>query len=714
MSSYRWRVRRDELHQEFKDKSSSPLFFVNKQAFVLDVYASGVNERFRDGLGVYLRYVGHKKKLSVEVCLSIEELGCSWSSASTLGLTATKTTRTRVGTPRLVSSKDVLSYEVLTFLCEVSFSSRTLREASVEIAVEEEASSETSEVLLKKSSRLTQSYRDMRFAIGIAPIVYRYSVARSRVKRIRQKLKNVDENAYYDERTVLWDAEHEKEAPKICALFEKMGGLYNKLAQDWATRDGMLPQAWVRALKGSFEALKPREWAVMKKCMFEGLQKENVAFIRPSEKDLAKYFASISTEPLAAASIGQVHEATTYENEKVVVKAIYPEIRRNLVADLANARRAAHNITWALKLPMKGSVDAIMDEQCASFPRELDLRAEAQNILRARFLFQKHNIKVQVPRVLKNLSSSSVLTQTFVENATTMANYLEKSTADRDRATKDMILIAEAVGITLFREKWYHSDPHPGNCMVQLDEGPPALIDWGHCTLLTNDQLRTVCHLVLLLGTKSAAFIDVALSQTDFDFNTTDTEHRVALLYYLFDSSRSIEGVVSREAMEFLQDAIRYTPKRMPVLTTVPREVVFYGRVVATLRKSFDILDADVSVVDLWQTEARNALKKLNSKQPQLASSLLLLLPKNIFTVLHHAPNLLSLVLDRLTRFAIAAATSDQSLPQLLYQTLFRTAPLIETRTTGLFLRGTLFSLIVITTFFMYVLALLFCIIFSF
>ena len=51
-----------------------------------------------------------------------------------------------------------------------------------------------------------------------------------------------------------------------------MGGLYNKLAQDWATRDGLVPQAWVDELKHSFEGMPFREWAQMSKMLLRGLE----------------------------------------------------------------------------------------------------------------------------------------------------------------------------------------------------------------------------------------------------------------------------------------------------------------------------------------------------------------------------------------------------------------------------------------------------------
>lgn len=469
---------------------------------------------------------------------------------------------------------------------------------------------------------------------------------------MRKALKAVDREAYYDERTLLWDQEHDRSAKAVKELFGRMGGLYNKLAQDFATRDGLLPQPWVDALKGSFETLKPRPWTKMRACIFSGLADEGRSPIDPTKPrgSLERYFKDITPKPLAAASIGQVHVARRYrlrddetaeddDDDRVVVKVIYPDIRRHLLADLANARRAAHIITYVLKLPMKGSVDAIMDEQCASFPNEVDLRLERDNVATARELFTRHGLDVVIPVVYDELSSSSVLSESFLQGRTLSSmDATELSRADRDRSVAAVAEVARAIGVTMFREGFFHSDPHPGNIML-LDSGRPALIDWGQCTRLADPQLKTLCQIVLLLHTKSPSLIERALHSSDINFNTDNSEFKLALLYYFFDSSRDLSDVVRPQATEFLMDAIQHNPNKMPVMTDVPREVVFYGRVCGTLRKSFDILGSDVSVIDLWHAEARAALKRINATQPDLTSAGLLLLPDN--------PQGLAYVLDR-------------------------------------------------------------------
>jgi predicted unusual protein kinase regulating ubiquinone biosynthesis (AarF/ABC1/UbiB family) len=339
-----------------------------------------------------------------------------------------------------------------------------------------------------------------------------------------------------------------------------------------------------------------------------------------------------------------------------VVKAIYPEIRRYLVADLANARRAAQQITKLMDIPVKGTIDSIMDEQVDSFPRELDLRIEARHLRKSRLFFHRHGIasKIAIPVVVDELSSSSVLTQTFLPGKT-LSSVDRDDPAVKAKAVQAVVDIAMGIGMTMFRERFFHSDPHPGNIMLLGDACKPGLIDFGQCTGLTKEQLRTVCHVVILLRTRSPSLIDKALAMGDgdFEFNTDDPELKMALMYYFFDSSTTGSGAVRPEAMEFLKDAIQHNPSIMPVLTDTPREMIFYGRVCGTLRKSFELLDADVSVISLWYLEAKKALRAINHAAPDNISSALLLLPDD--------PDGLVYIVERLptwTTNAIKAASS--------------------------------------------------------
>ena len=179
---------------------------------------------------------------------------------------------------------------------------------------------------------------------------------------------------------------------------------------------------------------------------------------------------------------------------------------------------------------MKGTINAIMDEEVECFPRELDLRIEARHLKKQRLYQKRHGLDIAIPVVVDELSSSSVLTQTFL-TGTTMGNCDVSDPLVRQKAIDACKEITHAIGVTLFRERFFHADPHPGNIMLVGEELKPGLIDFGQCTTLTKPQLRTVCQLVVLLRTRSQTLIDQALRGSGFGFNTEDPELKLALSY---------------------------------------------------------------------------------------------------------------------------------------------------------------------------------------
>ena len=185
-------------------------------------------------------------------------------------------------------------------------------------------------------------------------------------------------------------------------------------------------------------------------------------------------FASFDDRALASASIGQVHRATLHDGTSVVVKVQHPGIEDRIRNDLEILARLA-------ELAEKYSTEAQQYrpvETAADFRRtllkELDFRSEQRNLTRFRRNFQDDR-GVHFPAPYEQLSSRRVLTMDMLEGIN-LSDGAALRSADLDLeelAERGARLFVEMI----FRDAFYHADPHPGNLMVLVEQSPPTAPD---------------------------------------------------------------------------------------------------------------------------------------------------------------------------------------------------------------------------------------------
>lgn len=332
-----------------------------------------------------------------------------------------------------------------------------------------------------------------------------------------------------------------------------------------------------------------------------------------AKKRFEAEFQSMEETPLASASIGQVHIGKLRNGEGVVVKLLYPEIRKNMSADLKNLKQATIMIAKILnKVAMKEAIEALSAELYDNFPRELDFRIEQAHMERARISLAFHSKDIIVPKLFTDLSNVTVLTQELIVGKT--INHIAVNGTDEEKkmAVKAVKAVMICEGNQIFHDGFFHADPHPGNLMVRND-GKVAMIDWGQCMDLTRGQRRRLCQFTMLLATRSMNIIAAGLNAQGFSFSTDNLSSMAALIFFFFDST--VSGPFAKE-IEKLRDAVRYKPKNLDYFKTIPREVVFFGRVMTCFRRDCEMLKIDISAIDMWAPLARRELYKICCDDP--------------------------------------------------------------------------------------------------
>ncbi len=253
-------------------------------------------------------------------------------------------------------------------------------------------------------------------------------------------------------------------ADEIVGVLGQMKGAAMKFGQVLSTIDfEAVPEGEREAFKAKFAALRDAAPSVS----FDKVRKV-------VEQDLGgklgDFFADFGEEPVAAASIGQVHRATTLDGADVAVKVQYPGVAEAVETDLRNAGLL---IPLVKRLAPGLDARAVMGELRERVGEELDYELEAQNQRRVARAFRDHPFAL-VPAVHTELSARRVLVSDFVDGL----GFEAVKRLDRDERDRiGEILFRFYFGL-LNRERLVAGDPHPGNILLAAD-GRVCFLDFG-------------------------------------------------------------------------------------------------------------------------------------------------------------------------------------------------------------------------------------------
>lgn len=266
--------------------------------------------------------------------------------------------------------------------------------------------------------------------------------------------------ASHERRKQLSEASHVQTATEAAALLGGMKGVFMKLGQIVSFAHDALPEQAKSALQGLQKDAPPMAFGLVR-----GVIEQELG------GDLSKTFKHLDEEPLAAASIGQVHRGTLRDGTDVVVKVQYPGVDAAIEGDLAALGKMGGMVSMvnpALDVP------AVLAELRARITDELDYRLEARNQALFRRLWEGHPL-IRVPRVYADHTTKRVLCTEFVRGFG-FYDYLKAANPREQRIAS--ATIADFVFDSMFCHLVYNGDPHPGNYLFHED-GAVTFIDFG-------------------------------------------------------------------------------------------------------------------------------------------------------------------------------------------------------------------------------------------
>jgi ubiquinone biosynthesis protein len=285
-------------------------------------------------------------------------------------------------------------------------------------------------------------------------------------------------------------------------MLQDLGPTYVKMGQIVSSRAEVLPPDWEVEFTKLQSDVPPFP--------YEDVQEIIQGELKESPEEL---FAAFDKEPFAAASTAQVHRATLYEGQEVVVKVQRPGIRNQVKSDIGIMLNGSavleRRAEWARDVDLVG----VLQEFGQNIIAELDYTGEAYNARRiSRNMAEIPG--VHIPEIYPHYTTSRVLTMEFIKGVKVTNN--EAITA----AGLDRQALAEATIRSLTKQLlidgFFHADPHPGNVLVGLDTGLVYYLDLGMVGQLDFNQRINLIQLLMVVkdrDTQGLAQVMMSLSQ---------------------------------------------------------------------------------------------------------------------------------------------------------------------------------------------------------
>ncbi len=293
-------------------------------------------------------------------------------------------------------------------------------------------------------------------------------------------------------------------------LLDELGPTFVKFGQMLSTRPDVVPPDIVTELRALQDDVTPFPFADVERVVREEL-----------ELPLEKLFVEFDETPMAAASIGQVHRAVLPNGRRVAVKVQRPEAPRQIEADLALLYQAARIAKDRIRALDFMDVRDVVDEFARSIRHELDYRQEGRNAQAFHRNFAGHP-HVRIPHVYWSYTRQRVLTLELLEGPQ-LAD-LPRDAYTLDERRRLAYLMTEAWMTMIFRQGFFHGDPHPANILV-LGGEEIGLVDFGQAGKLSDDDMSKL----------TALFIDAA------EENVDALARRLGDLGVRYDRSREAE-----------------------------------------------------------------------------------------------------------------------------------------------------------------------------
>ncbi|HYG24592.1 MAG TPA: AarF/UbiB family protein [Verrucomicrobiae bacterium] len=442
---------------------------------------------------------------------------------------------------------------------------------------------------------------------------------------------------------------------------ERLGPTFVKVGQLLSSRADLLPERYLKSLARLQDKVKPFSYREVELIVEEELGTK-----------ISKAFSFFDHEPLAAASLGQVHRAALHDGRPVVVKIQRPGIQKQIEEDFAALAEIARLMQRHTDFGRRYQLDKVLNEFATTIAHELDYRREAAN-LEAVAENMREFPRIRIPRPVNDYTTHKVLTMDYIEGTkVTELSPLTRLDIDGNALAEEVF---KAYLKQVLNDGTFHADPHPGNVFLTSDHNI-ALLDMGmvgHTTPVLQEHLLKLLLAISEGDSDTAGDVAIRISATTEHFDEPQFRHKISHLIAEQQNSKLHELDLGRALLELTRTAGETG-------LYVPIELTLLGKTLLQLDQIGQILAPDF---DPTESIRRNASQLLNRRMKSSMSE------GKIYASLLDAKQFLGALPSRLNKIldALGNAELNVKVKPVETQFLVEAAQKVANRiTTGLIL----------------------------
>jgi len=350
---------------------------------------------------------------------------------------------------------------------------------------------------------------------------------------------------------------------RLRITLQRLGPTFIKLGQVLSIRPDLIPKSYVKELEKLQDRVPSFSYEIVKQQIKESLG-----------KDIDDIFLKFEKEPIASASISQVHKAILKNNKTVAVKIQRPDAVKVMKTDIEIMFYVARLLEKHIPKIKKYNPVKIVEEFEKWTIKELDFNKEAMNAKRFARNFS-HDKKIKIPTVFDELTTNKILVMEFIEG---IELHNVKQIKNKKIDLKPLMeIVFSAILTQVFIHGFFHADPHPGNIIITPDK-KIAFVDFGIVGHFNEDlKSKSINLFDGIIRNNTETVVDTLIELSDTEIENKD-ELRYEISEYLepLQSSDIDDVKVSLILEEILSLSLNYGLK-------IPTSFVLFGKTVITM-----------------------------------------------------------------------------------------------------------------------------------